>query len=189
MQIIVKGRNIEITQSLQDYATKRAGRLSRYMPEADEVRIELARENTRSSEQRHIAQITIQSSKTILRAEEHTNDMYAAIDNVIEKINRRIARYRGKQIDRWQKGQKQEPPVMDEELEAYLEDEDYDEEGPRIVRVKRFMVNPMNEEEAVEQMELLGHNFFVFYNADLGRINVVYRRRDGNYGVIDPEIA
>ncbi|NLE75384.1 MAG: ribosome-associated translation inhibitor RaiA [Chloroflexi bacterium] len=177
MQTIIKGKNVEITDTLREYVDKKVGKLDRYLPSIAEARIELATANTKSAEHRQVAQLTIRSNGTILRVEERTADMLASIDAVTDKMVQRINRFKGKRYNRG-RGQPVEA-VAEEEVE----------EAPTIARVKRFAMTPMEEQEAIEQMELLGHDFFVFYNARVQAINVLYRRRDGNYGLIQPELA
>jgi putative sigma-54 modulation protein len=188
MQLILKGKNVEITDWLREYVEKKVNKLDRYLPDIHEARIELSVQKTRSSQDRQVAQLTVRSNGAILRAEERTDDMFAAIDAVVDKMHRQIARYKGKRIDRWQgqrlnRGEVELPPVDEEVLEELAEVQER-----RIVRVKRFAVSPMDEEEAVEQMELLGHDFFVFFNPNTGTLNVLYRRKDGNYGLLEPEV-
>jgi putative sigma-54 modulation protein len=166
---------------------KKVDKLERYLPGIQEARLELSVQKTRSSQDRHVAQLTVRSNGLILRAEERTDDMFASIDAVIDKMHRQIARYKGKRVDRWQgqgtiRGETEMPP-----LEAEVIEELADEQTRHIVRVKRFAISPMDEEEAIEQMELLGHDFFVFYNPNSGHLSVLYRRRDGNYGLLEPE--
>ena len=115
---------------------------------------------------------------TILRAEERTNDMFASIDAVLDKMYRQIARYKGKRQDRWHAAAEELP--IEEAIEEHVGE---------IVRVKRFEVRPMTAEEAIEQMELLGHLFYVFLNANDNAINVLYKRGDGNYGLLQPELT
>jgi putative sigma-54 modulation protein len=188
MQLILKGKNVEITDWLRQYVEKKVNRLDRYLPDIHEARVELSVQNTRSSQDRQVAQLTVRSNGLILRAEERTNDMFAAIDAVVDKMHRQIARYKGKRINRWQ-GQK--PNRGEEELlplDMEISEELSEEQDRRIVRVKRFAVSPMHEEEAIEQMELLGHDFFVFFNPNSGRLSVLYRRKDENYGLLEPEL-
>ena len=138
----------------------------------------LHRQVAKSAKDRQVAQLTVRSKGTFLRAEERTADMFASIDAIVDKMYRQIVRYKGKRYGRG-RGPGEIPPV-----------EEFEEEvPPRIVRTKRFQVAPMDEEEAVEQMELLGHDFFVFFNVDTNEVNVIYRRKDGNYGLIEPELA
>ena len=180
MQLIIQGKNIEITDWLREYVEKKAGRLDRYLPNIQEARVELSAQKAKNVQHRHVAQITIRSNGIILRAEERSHDIFASIDAVVDKMYRQIARYKGR---RW--GKRGHPEA--EPLPVEVEEEET--ERPRIVRVKRFLMTPMDPEEAIEQMELLGHDFFVFLNTETDTINVVYRRTDGNYGLLQPELG
>jgi putative sigma-54 modulation protein len=131
-------------------------------------------------EHRQVAQLTLRIKGKILRAEERTDDIFTSIDAMLNKMYRQIDRYKGKSRGKFRGG---EEPLPDE---FYEEEEEEEEVSPRIVRIKRFDMAAMDEEEAVEQMELLGHDFFVFYNVNDEGVNVLYRRRDGNYGLIQP---
>lgn len=183
MEVTIRGRNIEITPRLQEYIEKKVGRLDRYLPTIAEARVELSAENTKSAQDRQVVQLTVRSKGTILRAEERDHDVFAAVDTVMDRIYRQIARYKGKRQDRTRAGSEQ---IGGEALPVEVEEPQT--EG-QVVRVKRFQMTPMNVEEAIEQMELLGHDFYVFFNAGEGRINVLYRRKDSNYGLIQPELA
>lgn len=191
MQLVLKGKNFVISDRIRNYVEKKIGKLDRYLPDIDEARIEITQEKTKSAKDRNVVQVTLRTNGTILRAEDRSEAIYASIDSVVDKIHRQIVRYKGKRIDRWHGNTNKQRQTVEElpALEQEVLDAIAEEQGRKIVRVKRFMINPMTDEEAVEQMELLGHNFFVFYNADLGRINVVYRRADNNYGLLDPEVA
>lgn len=182
MELIIKGKNVEVTDRLRDYVEKKVGKLDRYLPSITEAWVELSTEGTKAAEDRQVCQITVRSNGTILRAEERSDDIFTSIDTVLDKMYRQIARYKGKRKHRWRSA-----PSMPEPLPIEVEEEEV-EELSTIVRVKRFPMTPMNAEEAVEQMELLGHDFFVFYNAEEGRINVLYRRKEGNYGLLQPEL-
>jgi putative sigma-54 modulation protein len=179
MDVWIHGRNLDVTPRLEDYVEKKLARLDRYLGTIDEVRVDLAVENTRSNEDRQMAQFTVHSRRAILRAEERSDDIYASIDACIDKLHRQIERYKGKRLQRMRSA---EADVG--ELTAAEEEEPIRE----IVRVKRFDVQPMDSEEAIEQMELLGHDFFLFYNAEEAAVNLVYRRKDGNYGLLQPEV-
>ncbi|NLF13654.1 MAG: ribosome-associated translation inhibitor RaiA [Anaerolineaceae bacterium] len=182
MELILKGKNVEVTDRLREYVEQKIGKLDRYLPSISEAWVELSSEETKAAQDRQVCQVTVRSNGTILRAEERSDDMFSAIDSVLDKMYRQIARYKGKRKNRWRgAGTTVEPlPIaLGEELE---------EEVRSIVRVKRFPMTPMVPEEAVEQMELLGHDFFVFFNAEEGRINVLYRRKGGNYGLLQPEL-
>ncbi len=178
MRLIIQGKNIEVTDRLREYVEKKVGKLDRYLPTITEARMELSVEGTKSAKDRQVAQLTLRSKGTLLRAEERTADMFASIDAIVDKMYRQIVRYKGKRYGRG-RGPGEVPPV-----------EEFEEEPPRrIVRTKRFQVAPMDEEEAIEQMELLGHDFFVFFNVNTDGINVIYRRKDGDYGLLEPELA
>lgn len=186
MELSINGRNLEITQRIENYVQKKTSKLDRYMPNLTKIHVDLSEEKTRSALQRQVAQITIRDDRgTILRAEERSNDMFAAIDTVIDKLHRQISRYQGKRRRKYRSAGDDEsilgdPLPFEEEMAA--------EEELGIVRYKRFPAHPMAAEEAVEQMELLGHDFFVFFNPDDEAINVLYKRHDGSYGLLQPEL-
>lgn len=188
MDISINTHNVELTQRLQDHVEKKTAKLDRYLPNLAEVRVDLSTQNTRSAVQRQAAQITVRDDRgTILRAEERDSDMFAAVDAVVDKLYRQIKRYRGKRI----KGRRGaastvEEMALGEPLPLEIEEELVEEEAS-IVRRKRFPLRSMSPEEAIEQMELLGHSFFVFFDVDEEMVNVVYKRHDGNYGVLQPE--
>jgi putative sigma-54 modulation protein len=192
MQLVLQGKNFVISDRIRAYVEKKIGKLDRYLPDIEEARVEITQEKTKSIKDRNIVQVTLRANSTILRAEERSDAIYSCIDAVAGKIHRQIARYKGKRVDRWHGHRNNKRNVMDEIPDVDQQEvlDTLAEESERqIVRVKRFSVDPMNEEEAIEQMELLGHSFFVFFNANSGRINVVYRRADNNYGLLDPEVA
>jgi len=180
MQVIIKGKNMEVSESLKNYVQKKIGNLDRYLPTIDEARVELSVQQAKSSQDRQVVQATLRSNNTILRAEERSADMFAAIDAVRDKLKRQIKRYKEKPIRIRERAQ-----AAAAKASALLEEE----APPHIVRVKRFTITPMDEEEAIEQMELLGHDFFIFFNPSTGSMNVIYRRKDGNYGLLQPELA
>jgi putative sigma-54 modulation protein len=177
-ELSILTRNMEMTPRLREYVERKVSKLDRYLPAVEEMRVELKVEDTRSANHRQVAQLTARVKGTILRAEERTNDMFASIDAVMDKMYRQIARYKGKREDRWHAAAA-ELPI----------EEPGEERIGEIVRVKSFEVRPMPPEEAIEQMELLGHRFYVFLNANVDAINVVYRRDDGNYGLLQPELS
>ena len=186
MEVAINGHNLEVTDRLQNYVEKKVGRLDRYMPNLTSVRVDLTSEHTRSAVERQVAQVTIRDDRgTILRAEERNSDIFAAIDSVVDKLYRQIERYRGKRKNKYRGTQ--EDLILGEPL-PLDEDEDL-EELSSIVRTKRFVLHPMSADEAIDQMELLGHDFFVFFNADEEAINVLYRRHDGNFGLLQPEFG
>jgi putative sigma-54 modulation protein len=178
MEVSIFARNMDVTPRLQEYVERKVDKLDRYLPRIDEARVDLKVENTRSADHRQVAQLTIRTRDSILRAEERTGDMFTSIDAVMDKMYRQIARYKGKRRDRYQSVVEEVPT-----------EEPVEEPVGEIVRVKRFELRPMTSEEAIEQMGLLGHHFYVFLNVETGSINVVYQRNDGNYGLLQPEVA
>ncbi|NLK52004.1 MAG: ribosome-associated translation inhibitor RaiA [Syntrophomonadaceae bacterium] len=181
MRITVRGKNIEVTDALRDYVTKRLGKLDKYL-ELDEAQVTLLVERGN-----HVIEVTIPINGMILRGEEETSDMYSSIDLVVEKLEKQLEKYKTKLLSRRMRTQ---PNVTVRELPTNLAElEKEEEDAPKILRTKRFAMKPMPVDEAVLQMNLLGHSFFVFTNADTEEVNVVYRRKDGNYGLIEPYFA
>jgi putative sigma-54 modulation protein len=185
LEVEIYGRNLEITERIQEYVEKKVSKLDRYLSNIEEARVDLAYvKSARNANDRQVAQITIRGKGFILRAEERSDNIFAAIDATLSKMQRRISRYKGKRYRGRGDGR-----TVSEFVEESIPEE-VEEEKPTIARRKRFMLHPMNEDEAVEQMALLGHeDFFVFYNAITNAVNVLYKRRDGSYGLIEPEIA
>jgi putative sigma-54 modulation protein len=189
MQISVKGRNISVTEALERYATEKVERVRKFFDDGrsvSRVEVELVHERNPAISEPEVAEATLFINGTVLKAREVSADMYASIDRMSDKLERQVRRYRGRQLDRWQ-GKKKRNALTEAHLEVPIAVEDEEEAiGPRIVRTKQFQMKPMSPEEAALQMDLLDHAFFVFTNAVTGEINVVYRRRDGNYGLIEP---
>jgi putative sigma-54 modulation protein len=179
MRLHVKGKNVEVSDAIQDYATRKLGKLSPQLAEPTHVELELAVERNPSIADNQVAEATIWTKGPVLRAREASGDMKASIDLLVDKLERQVKRYRQKRRheherhERWNAHTSVEAPSPAQE-------------GAMIVKTKQFVLNGMSPEEAVEQLELIGHDFFVFRNDESGEINVVYRRRDGNYGVIEP---
>ena len=184
MQLRIHGKNMQVTDWMESYVEKKLGKLDRYLPMIDETRVELSVESTKNAGESQICQVTVHTRGTILRAEERAGDMRDAVDSVVDKMYRQIARYKGK---RWNRGRGGQTEPLGEEIPIAV---DEDEDTPQqIVRRKQFFLVPMGEEEAIEQMELLGHDFFLFYNMEISQINLVYRRKDGHYGLLQPTLA
>jgi len=181
LEIFVK--NMTLTEDLQNYVNKRTKKLDRYLKTIEEVRVDLAYAKTaREITNRFIAQITLRGKGFILRAEERSEDINAAIDMVIDKIQRQIERYKGKKYLK--------RTGLSKTSEMTAEMESVEIHSNIIARRKTFTLIPMDEYEAIEQMTLLGHeDFFIFYNANTNKINVLYKRRDGTFGLIDPEVG
>ena len=184
VRVTIHAHDLNLSSQLRQYVEKKVGKLDRYLPTIHEARVDLAEvKNARSAADRYVAQLTVYVRGVVLRAEERKDDIFAAVDAVLDKIHRRIGRYKGKH---W-RGRGDGAGV---ETLALSEEEAPDEAEPVgiVVRRKQFVMTPMHEAEALEQMQLLGHNdFFVFYNAETNRLNVLYRRKDGNFGLIEPE--
>jgi putative sigma-54 modulation protein len=186
MQYIVRGEHIEVTPALRDYAIKKVGRLEKYFDNTTSFSCYVTLRVIRGEQ---TVEVTIPAPGVILRAEDTHEDMYAAIDLVVEKLERQIRKYKTKINRKFrQQGQKifvdTEPGVLPNQKVGVEDDEG---DTVKIVKTKRFNLKPMDAEEAALQMDMLGHNFFVFNNAETDEINVVYRRKDGRYGLIEPE--
>jgi ribosome hibernation promoting factor len=213
MKIQIKGRNVMVTDALHEYAEEKLSRLQRYLQEhhTDEVsrvELELMVEKNKSIANPQVAEATVFTRGPVIRAKESSTDMYASIDLVADKLQRQVKRYR----DRQQRKSERHAPPVTQTVPAVTRDEAERRESataadavaageavavgagrdggdhpvPGIVKTKQFIIKPMSAEEAAMQMELVGHDFFVFRNAETNDTNVVYRRRDGQYGVIEP---
>ncbi len=185
-KVDVQARNIRLTERIRSHVEQRAAKLDRYLPLIEQADVELTHhQSARSASDRNVAQITVRGKGLILRTEERSDEILTAFDTALDKLHRQIDRYKGKHYHSRGDGQS-----IADAAEETLELEDTDKLPPIIARRKQFRILPMNELEAVEQMNLLGHdNFFIFYNAETSRIDVLYRRRDGSYGLIEPEIG
>ena len=184
MDILIKGRNIPVTEALERYAWEKVERVARFFDDertASRAEVELIHERNRAVSEPEVAEATLFINGSVLKASEASEDMYASIDRMSDKLERQVKRFRGRQIDRWQGQLKNRP----DETQPFVVEEE-EEIETRIVRTKQFQMKPMGAEEAVLQLELLDHDFYVFTSADTGDINVVYRRRDGDYGLIEP---
>ena len=178
MKLDIRGKNIEITDALKDYTTKRLSKLEKYIEDARIAQVALSVEG-----ERHRVEVTIPLNGVILRGEVAGEDMYTAIDLVVEKLEKQIEKHKTKLYKSYRgAGLKQ---AIADEIQRELNEKDTTEKF-KIVRTKRFALKPMDEEEAIMQMNLLGHNFFVFYNAETEEVNVVYKRKDKHYGLIEP---
>lgn len=174
MRFIITGRNIEVTPGLRSAVEDKIGKLEKFFKPDTEVLVTLSVEKDRQK-----IEVTIPVKGNIIRSEQVSTDMYVSIDLVEEVIERQMKKYKNKIIDAKQAGS----PFTDDYL-----DKEYDEESDvKIVRTKRFGIKPMDPEEACVQMELLGHNFYVFNNSETDEVNVVYKRKGGTYGLIEPE--
>jgi putative sigma-54 modulation protein len=179
VRLQVKGKNVELSPALKDYAQKKLGKLEKHLNDAARVELELAAERNPSIGASQIAEATIWTKGPVLRARESSPDMKASIDMLVDKLERQASRLRAK---RRRGASRNHGEAFDARPSA-------EREEPMIVKTKQFAVKPMSAEEAVLQLELIGHDFFVFQNAETGDVNVLYRRRDGRYGLIEPQVA
>lgn len=190
---MLKSKNVEISDTLRDYINKKLDRLGRHLDRIIETKVELAREHTRSQDDRYTAQITISANHTILRTEERGEELRAVVDLAIDSMDRKIDRYKTRLSRRNKRTGTGITSAEVVEIEAgpapELEEGEPGAELTRVARHKRFSIEPMFPEEAAEQMELLGHGFFVFYNASSEQVCVIYRRKDGTYGLLEPELG
>jgi putative sigma-54 modulation protein len=185
-KVEVQTRNIRLTEKIEEYVNRKAGNLDHYLPTIDEVRVELAHHKAaRNITDRNVVQITVYGKGFVLRTEERSDEALAAFDLALDNMQRQIERYKGKH----QHGRGDGRSAA-EAIEEPIIDDETGELSPLVARKKKFVLYPMTEEEAVVQMRNLGHdNFFIFYNAQTSKINVLYRRRNGSYGLIDPELG
>jgi putative sigma-54 modulation protein len=179
MRLIITGKNLEISDWLRDYIQKKTRKFSKYLGEESEMRVELVAEKVKNSKQRQVVQVTCVNNGSLIRSQERSADITAAIDHVVDKLDRQIKRFKDKRVTRKRRGisESQASKLRGEEPpSAYA-----------IQRTKRFRTSPMSPEEAAEQMEKLGHTFFGFFNGETGELNIVYKREDGGYGRLEYE--
>jgi len=181
MAMQLTGKNIELTPKIRQYVDKKLGKLNRHLPEIIDFSVEITEEKTRSPQHQFVVRATVDGSGTRLHSEERGEDLFNAIDKVAAVMTRQAERYKGKLYEKG-KGNSFARNNHSEETEKVRP-------VPEVVKVKRFAVKPMTITEAADQMELLHHDFFLFYNAEAEEVNLLYRRRDGNYGLIEPEMG
>lgn len=184
MNIIVKGRHMGVSDPIREYAEEKIGKVAKIL-DGDHVKaeVEIYVEKNPSIEKNHVAEVTVWTKGPVIRAKERETDLYAAIDLVSEKLERQFSKYHGKMVDR-HSGRRSQPPAplpLEEILEPAADQV--------IVKTKAVEIKPMSPEEAILQMELLGHDFFVFMSADTDEFNVLYRRHDGDYGLMEPRVG
>ncbi len=197
MKLQVTGKNLDVTQPIVDYAERKLTKLAKHLSDSSRVELELAVERNPSISQSQVAEATIWTKGPVLRARESSTDMYASIDLVADKLERQVKKYRARR----QRGRPHghgrapEPPpvelppsavILSEEDEGELPPLEDEARDPGIVKTKRFNMKPMHPEEAALQLDLVGHDFFVFLSSETEEVAVIYRRRDGNFGVIEP---
>ncbi|NLN74847.1 MAG: ribosome-associated translation inhibitor RaiA [Armatimonadetes bacterium] len=183
MLIHIKGRNVEVTEALRSYIEKKLPKLEKYFLDIREANVILSVQRGMQ-----MVEVQLEGDGILLRGEERrVNDMYASIDEVVEKLEGRVKKFKRKRDKSAGEGPKARNAIRDKAMiEAFGAEEDDSEEMPTLVRTKRFALKPMTPDEAAAQMELLHHTFFVFRNAETEEVNVIYLREDGNYGLIEP---
>lgn len=184
MLISISGKQIEITDAIRRYAEEKLSKLERYFDHIHSV--EVTASLVRNW---HVVEITVHADGVLVRGEEKSPDMYTSIDQVVEKLERQLKKHKDKLIQRQREPSSRRSAAAARPLETELSAAELEEEGGlgRLVHTKRFAVKPMSPEEACRQMESLGHDFYVFANSETEQVNVVYRRKDGDYGLIEPE--
>ena len=180
MELQVTAKNVELTAAVRSYIERKLGKLSRYLPTIMKSDVEVFEEKTKSPQQHFVVQVTVDCSGTVLRGEERGEDLFAAIDKVAVVMNRQIEHYKGKLYKKG-RGNSLARGEFSEEVDM--------QPSRKVVKVKRFAIKPMSVAEATDQMEVLGHDFFLFFNADTEELNLLYRRKDGDYGLIEPELG
>jgi putative sigma-54 modulation protein len=188
VKLIVKGRNVDLTDTLTSYAEEKIGRISKYLSDGATCDVELWSEKNPSISANQVCEVTVHTKGPVIRAREASPDMYASIDLVAAKLERQVKKYRGRMHQRHALGHRE--AVINLGLRPLEDTERHDDDaepGPRIVKTKQFLVKPMTPEEAALQLELVGHDFFVFTNSESQETAVVYKRRDGDYGLIEPQ--
>lgn len=179
MPVIVKGKNVEITDALRKYAEEKISRVKKHFNEIMKTEIEMIVEKNPSIVNNNVVEVTLFTKGPVIRAKGSSTNMYASIDQVTEKLERQIEKFKGKTYS-----SKMHPSSSS--LQKMMESERKEEEKPKIVKTKRFLLKPMSPEEAVLQMDLLGHDFFVFTNSETEEVNIVYRRKNNTFGLIEP---
>ncbi len=197
MEMQILARNMRLSERSEDYIQKKVARLERHLRERADAKLELSRTASRSEADRFVAQMTISASGATLRGQESGLTLFAAVDAVADVMDKQIRRYKGRAYRTSQARRSARNQAIREDVGALLEEIAADEEEQnepieelgKVVRVKRFAMKPMTVEDAIMEMELLDHDFFLFQNAETERHSVVYRRTDGDYGVIEPDVA
>ncbi|MGM0472335.1 MAG: ribosome hibernation-promoting factor, HPF/YfiA family [Bacillota bacterium] len=188
MKFIIRGKSIDVTDALRDYIEEKLGKIERYFDDSSSIE---ARISLEVEKERHIVEVTLHIDGLLMRGEEVTGDMYASIDGVVDKLERQIHKYKTKinrKIKEERRQLKQDLSQVESDI-SKADEEEEEEEEPQIVRTKKFAMKPMNPQEAAMQMDLLDHDFFVFFNSNSEEVNVVYKRHDNTYGLIEPTIG
>jgi putative sigma-54 modulation protein len=184
MRVSVRGKNVHVSDSLKSYVERKLQKLSKYFSNIKEAQV------TQTIQRNwHVIEVQVEGDGVFLRGEERSPDMYACVDAVVEKLEKQVKRFKGKLMLHPREGVGAAMAAEVAPVEPAAEELDEEEEPlPGVVRTKRFAIKPMTPDEAAMQMELLNHDFFVFVNGETDQMNVLYRRKDGNYGLIEPEL-
>lgn len=182
MALQITGTNLEISPAVRRYVERKFGKLNRHMSNIIDISVELSEEKTKDPQSRFLVHATVAGMGTTFHAEERGPDPHTAVDKVSEIMVRQVETYKGKRYDRSRSGSPRTEAVQEAEAAAAAQPA-----PPGVVKVKRFLMKPMTVEQAAREMEALNHDFFLFLNADVKQLNVLYRRKDGNYGLIEPE--
>ena len=177
VEVLVESRNFEISDADLSYIQNKVGKLSRRLRNIDKVKVEITSEPTKEASSRFVAQITASVRDTLLRAEHRAADLYTAINNATDAMEGQVERYKGRRYETKRRENRSKKETLASNVNS-----------TRLVRTKRFAVQAMSPDEAASQMELLGHQFFLFINSESDELNVVYLRKDGNYGLIQPVV-
>lgn len=180
MELQIAGTNIEITPGAQRYVGRKLDKLNRHLPDIIDTKVEISEEQTKSPQERYLVRVTVNSGvgKAVFHGEERGEDLFKAVDRVVSVITRQLEKHKGKLYDKGRGN-----PLA----RGKFNQTEPAETARKVVKTKRFAIEPMSLEEAIEQMEQLGHNFFLFFDADDGEVRLLYRRNDGDYGLIEPE--
>ena len=193
MDIRIQAKNIDLNPHAEQYIQKKFERLWRHLPNLDDAKMEVSRTQARATRDRVQAQMTLNIAGYTLRGQDRGVNLFAAVDGVADVVDRQIRRFKGKvyhssQARKSGRGFRDVPPEAIIEMPEDVEEEEAIAEMGQVVRTKRFAMQPMSVEDAILQMEMLGHSFFLFFNMDTGDYSVAYRRHDGDYGMIEPEL-
>ncbi len=189
MELDIRGKKLQLSEAVEAYVTKKMGKLGHLLPSIVETKVEISKETARPPANRYVVQVTVKSNGTLIRAEEREMDVYAAIDAADDVLRKQIERFKGKYYLKSRRAARQRKALMAPAESGADIDDTQEKALDIVVKAKRFPVKLMSVEEASVQMELLGHDFFIFLNADNTSFNVLYRRKDGDYGLIEPEAA
>jgi putative sigma-54 modulation protein len=196
MELQIRSNGTKITDGMREFIDRRMAKLDRLAEHVTEANLELRTEETRTGQEITTAQLTLHTGRHVLRAEERDAEPAKAVDAAIDKLIRQVRKFNDKKVSRRKRGAQAAPLLVDDMLPpdfpasepaGSLFDGEDDEDGPVLVRTKRFPMKPMDVDEAIDQMELVGHDFFLFHNVDGDQLNVLYRRRDGSFGLLAPQ--